>query len=110
MYLIIDNQKILIKNANSFIKRLFGLMGKTEFDYGLLFKKTNSIHTFFMKENIDVIAFNNRTNEVIFKALNIPKNKILKIKNKIKNTSVIELPCNTSKKIKIGDKLLFTKE
>jgi len=109
MYILIDDQKIVIKKANSIVKRFFGLMGKTDFNYGLLFKHTNSIHTFFMKENIDIIGFN-KNNEVIFKALNIPKNKIIKIKNKIKNTSVLELPSNTSKKVKIGDKLTFVSE
>lgn len=109
MYLIIENNKIEIKKANSFFKRLFGFMGKTSFNYGLLFKNTNSIHTFFMKENIDIIAINNQ-NEVIFNARNIPKNKIIKINNKIKNTSILELPNNTSPKIKIGDKLTFISE
>ena len=109
MYLIIDNNKILIKKANSFYKRFLGLMGKKNIDYGLLFKKTNSIHTFFMKENIDIIGLN-KNNEVIFKALNIPKNQIIKINNKQKNTSVLELPSNTSKKFKIGEKLTFISE
>ena len=106
MYIVIDNKKILIKKANTFYKRLIGLMGKKEINYGLLFRKTNSVHTFFMKENIDIIGIN-KNNEVIFKAQNISKNQIIKINNKIKNTSVLELPKNTSKKIKIGDKLTF---
>lgn len=109
MYLIIDNNKILIKKANSFYKRFLGFMGKKNFNYGLLFKKTNSIHTFFMKENIDIIGLN-KNNEIIFKALNIPKNQIIKINNKQKNTSVLELPSNTSKKLKIGEKLTFISE
>ena len=106
MYLIIDNNKILIKKAKSFFSRFMGLMGKKDFNYGLFLKKTNSVHTFFMKENIDIIGLNNN-NEVIYKAQNIPKNQIIKINNKIKNTSILELPSNTSKKIKIGDQLTF---
>lgn len=109
MYLIIDNNKFLIKKANSFIKRFLGLMGKKNIDYGVLFKHTNSVHTFFMKENIDIIGIN-KQNEVIFKAQNIAKNQIIKINNKIKNTSILELPSNTSKKIKIGEKLTFVSE
>ena len=109
MYLMINDHKFLIKKANSFFKRLFGLMGKENIDYGLFFKKTNSVHTFFMKENIDIIGLN-KNNEIIFKAQNIGKNQIIKINNKIKNTSVLELPCNTSKKLKIGEKLTFISE
>ena len=59
----------------------------------------------------DNLAFlRNKNNEIIFKAQNIGKNQIVKINNKIKNTSVLELPCNTSKKLKIGEKLTFISE
>ena len=110
MYLLIDNSnKIEIKKASSIFKRFMGFMGKKNINYGLFFKHTNSIHTFFMKENIDVIAINNQY-EVIYKAQNLGKNKIIKINNKIKNTSIIELPSNASKKIKVGQKLTFISE
>lgn len=51
--MIIDG--ISVKTCKSFSSRLFGLMFKKNFNYGLVFPKCNSIHTFFMKENIDVI-------------------------------------------------------
>ena len=44
-----------IKKCTNFIDRLMGLMFKKNFDEIYLFPKCNSIHTFFMKENIDVI-------------------------------------------------------
>jgi hypothetical protein len=44
-----------VKKCKTFYTRLMGLMFKKSFDYGLLFPKCNSIHTFFMKTNIDVI-------------------------------------------------------
>lgn len=109
MYLLINNNRIPVKEAKSFFKRFKGLMGKKNIDYGMLFKHTNSVHTFFMKENIDIIAINEKF-EVIYKAQNIEKNKIIKVKNKIKNTSIIELPSNASKKIKVGQKLTFVSE
>lgn len=109
MFLIIDKNKIEVKKANTFLKRLKGFMFTKNINYALFFKHTNSIHTFFMKENIDVIAINNKY-EVIYKGQNIPKNKIIKINNKIKNTSIIELPSNASKKVKIGDRLTFVSE
>ena len=52
----------------------------------------------------------NEENEIIFKAINIPKNKIIKVKNPLKKTSIIELPPNTSKSLKIGEKLTFESE
>ncbi len=109
MKIIIDNQPIIIRNANTFLKKLLGLMGEDNLTYGMYFKNTNSIHTFFMKTNIDVIGLNNQ-NEVIYKAINIPKNKIITIKNPIKNTSILELPPNTSTNIHIGQKLTFISE
>lgn len=95
--------------ASSFLKRLFGLMGKKEIDYGMLFPKCNSIHTFFMKENIDVVGLD-ENNEVIYKYENLPKNKIIKINYDRKKTSILELPQNASSKIKVGTILLFSED
>ena len=54
---IISNNKIInIIPCNSFIKRLFGFMFiKKSLNYGLHFKKCNSIHTFFCFQNLDII-------------------------------------------------------
>lgn len=106
MYLIVNEEKIKVVNARSFFKRLMGLMFKKNINYGMLFKHTNSVHTFFMKENIDIIGLNNH-NEIIYKALDIPKNKVITIHNSIKNTSILELPSNASKNFKIGQILTF---
>lgn len=108
MYIIIDNKKIEIKEANTFFKKLKGLMGKKNIDYGMLFNKINSIHTFFMKDSIDVLALN-ENNEVILKCEDLKKNKILNVNNKIKNTSILELPKNTIKNIQVGDIIEFKK-
>lgn len=40
---------------NTFWKRFLGLMGKKNIKEIIVFPKCNSIHTFFMKEPIDVI-------------------------------------------------------
>ena len=106
MYLIIDKQKLLIKNANTFIKKLKGLLGIKNLTYGMFFWHTNSIHTIGMKTNIDVIAINNN-NIVIAKYENVPKNKIIIIHNSIKNTNILELPPFKSKNININDQLSF---
>lgn len=58
---IIKNDKIIVANkveqADSFIKRLKGLMGKPGLapGEGLLLKNCSSIHCFFMKFPIDVV-------------------------------------------------------
>lgn len=44
-----------IKEVKKFHERLIGLMFKKNIKYGLLFDKCTSIHTFFMKDKIDVI-------------------------------------------------------
>lgn len=105
----INDKDIKIILANTFFKKLKGLMFLKEINFGMLFPQTNSIHTFFMKDNIDVIGLN-EDNIVILKKENMAKRKILIIKNKAKKTSILELPKNTSSHIKIGDKLTFISE
>ena len=78
MYLKLGKNKYNIIIAKSFFKRLIGLMGKKDINYGMFFPKCNSIHTFFMKENIDVVGLD-ENNEVIYKYENLPKNKVIKI-------------------------------
>ena len=48
--------KIII--ADTFNKKLKGLMGQKNINYGMFFPNVNGIHTFFMKEPIDVIGLN----------------------------------------------------
>ena len=64
-----------LKNAKNFKDRLLGLMFKKIINYCLCFKKCNSIHTFFMKENI-IVVFTDK-NKKILKIKNTPKNRIL---------------------------------
>ena len=45
--------KIIV--AKNFKNKLIGLMGKKNIDYSLLIKNCKSIHTFFMKESIDIL-------------------------------------------------------
>lgn len=89
--------------------RFKGFMGKTNIDYGMLFPTCNAIHTFFMKENIDIVGLNEE-NQVIYIYRNLPKNQIVRIKNDVKKTSILELPKDTSKEITMGSILLFEDE
>ena len=104
MKIIINKQEFNVDIANTFIKRLFGLMGKRNIKTGLFFPKTHSIHTFFMREKIDIIMINN-DNEIIYYQKNVPKNRII-IKRKAYHT--IELPSNSLKNIIISDKLTIS--
>ena len=76
-------------------------MGKKDINYGILFPKCNAIHTFFMKQEIDVVGINEE-NQVIYIYRNVPKNKIVRIKDNAKKTSILELPKNASKSFVIG--------
>ena len=104
MKIIINNDEFNVDKADSFKKRLFGLMGKRNIKTGLFFPKTRSIHTFFMKEAIDVIMID-KSNTVVYYQTNVPKNKII-IKKKAYHT--IELPSNSLKDININDKLTIS--
>ena len=98
MYLKTNNKTYEIIIADTFYKRLTGLIGYKNINFGMLFPKCNSIHTYFMKENIDIIGLDTN-NEVIYKYENL--------NNDIKKTSILELPANSSKKIRIGAILIF---
>ena len=99
MQIIIDKKKINLKYANTFQLRLCGLIGKRNINYGIIFPNCNSIHTFFMKEEIDILMLDeNYQIKYIFK--DFKKNRILYRKN-IKYT--IELPKNSIKNLKIND-------
>ena len=104
MKISVNKEEFNIEIADNFKKRLFGLMGKTNIKTGLYFPKTRSIHTFFMKEDIDVIMID-KENKVIYFKKNLKKNRIL-IKKKAYHT--IELPHNSLNKININDKLTMS--
>ena len=91
MKIKIDKKIINVKQASSFKDRLIGLMGKKNITEGLFLPHTRSIHTFFMKDNIDIIMIN-KDNKIIYYQKNIKKNKII---IKLKAYSTIELPKNT---------------
>ena len=99
--LIYNDKEINIRNCNNFFSRLLGFMFKKNIDYALLFNHCNSIHTFFMKSNIDVIMCD-KYNNIIFYYNNLEKNKIIFPKKNV--SKVIELPVDYFK-IKLKDKI-----
>lgn len=109
MKIIINDKTYSIVIAKTFKSKLIGLMGKKNINYGMLFSKINSIHTFFMKESIDVIALDSE-NRILSIKRNLAPCKIYVVKNKAKKTSILELPNNASISLNIGDKLSFISE
>ena len=78
-----------------------GFMGKKNIDNSLLFNNCNSIHTFVMQENIDVIMCDNN-NKILFYYKDLKKNKIILPKKNVKK--VFETP-RLYFNIKLGDYL-----
>lgn len=101
MKLIYDSKSIELIECKSFFSRLKGFMFEKKIDKALLFNHCNSIHTFFMKNNIDVIMCN-RDNVILYYYHNLGKNKIVLPKRNIYKT--IEIPVGYFD-IKINEKI-----
>lgn len=106
MKLIYDNKIIELINCKSFFKRFRGFMLKRDIDKALLFDKCNSIHTFFMRENIDVIMCD-KNNKVLFYYRNLSKNKVILPKKGVRK--VFETPGNYFN-IVIGKKMIIDED
>lgn len=96
------DKDIEIKQCNNFFSKLMGFMFKKNFNYGLCFK-CKSIHTFFMRENIDVIM-TDKNNKVLYIFNNLGKYRIILPKKGVYYT--YELPSNYNI-YNIGDYLQF---
>lgn len=90
--MILNNIKI--KEAKSFKDRLLGLMFKKNINYGLLFENCRSIHTFFMKEEIDILA-TDKNNRIIKMYKSVKPWRIIIAPKKTYN--IYELPKKTLK-------------
>ncbi|CDA52720.1 putative uncharacterized protein [Clostridium sp. CAG:533] len=92
-----------IITAKTYMQKLTGLMGKKNINYGMFFPGVSSIHTYFMKESIDVIGLNDA---MIVTSIyeNVKPNKILILKNA---NHTLELPKGESKRYHIGQKVKF---
>jgi len=101
MKIEISEKKTDLVVANTFIKRLKGLMFKRNIKYGMIFNKCNSIHTFCMFSHIDVLMLD-KDDYVLFVYKNfLPNRIILPKKNVVK---VIELPPQSIKGNLVGKK------
>lgn len=99
MYTIINDKKYNIITCDSFFSRLIGLMFKREkISHIYFFPKCSCIHTFFMKQNIDLCIID-KNNKILFLKSNLSKNNLI-LK---KGYSVLEMPVNTCKFLNTGD-------
>ncbi len=95
-----------VVSCTSFFSRLKGNMGKKRINKVLLFPKCNSIHTFFMKKEIDVVMIS-KDNVVLYCYNNLSKWKIIFPKKGVYAT--LEFP--TGENIyQINDKIEYKKE
>lgn len=102
MYITIKNRKINIFLSKSIFKKFKGLMFEKEtIDYGICLVNCSSIHTFFMRQNIDICA-TDKYNNILFLKEKLKRNKVLFIKGAY---YIYELPLNIVKELKINTKL-----
>ena len=103
MKLRYNKEEIELIECKTFFSRLRGFMFNKDINHALLFNKCNSIHTFFMKENIDIIM-TDKNNKIIYIKNNLSKNKMIWPKRKVYYT--YELPANYNT-YKINEYLQF---
>ena len=101
MKLVLKDKELDLKDCHTFKDKLLGFMFKKNINYALRFK-CKSIHTFFMKENIDVII-TDKNNKVLYIYSNLTSNKII-----IKKDAYYfyELPKHTNT-YSVNDKLVI---
>ncbi len=101
MHTVINNKKYKIITMNTFFKRLKGLMFKKEPIRDIyLFPRCSSIHTYFMKQKIDVCILD-KNFYITYLEENVKPRKII-IK---KGYYTLEMPLNTAKKLELGNKI-----
>lgn len=105
MKLVYKDKEIELTLCNSFYSRLKGFMFTKGINKALLFDRCNSIHTFFMKEKIDVIMCDNE-NKILFYYKDLGKNKVILPKKGVKR--VFETPSSYFD-IEIGNKMIIKK-
>jgi len=89
---IVLNKEYELVIADTFKRRLLGLIGKSNITEVYLFPKCNMIHTFFMKEAIDVIGTDK--NKTIVKVIKrVKPNRIVIIKEA---DQIYECPKNST--------------
>ena len=108
MYLKLGAQKIKVIEKENLITKIKQYYKNTEKDYGVLLKNTNRTTTYLEREVMDIIGLNEQ-NQVVYIYKEVSPNEIVKI-HKDNNVSILKMPSNLTKKIKIGSILIFKNE
>ena len=105
-YLTQTGKAIPVNIAKTFGSRFWGLMCKKEGEYGLLLYPCNSIHTFFMRYNLDVVFLDRDNIIVSIKRFIKPFSVIPSVR---KAEKVLEFPSSlhASAFLNIGDQITF---
>lgn len=102
MKLVLNDKTVFVEIYQTFWKRFLGLMGQKNIKKIIVFPKCNSIHTFFMKEEIDVIM-TDRQGTILYYYKGLKPWRLILPKRKVYYT--FEGPKNSFAKVK--KKLLF---
>lgn len=103
MYIEKEGKKINVVCLDKLLEKTIGLMFKKDLIKDIyLFSRCSMIHTFFMKQNIDVLILD-KNYVVLSKFHNVFKNKII-IKS---GYYTLEMPVGYSNLFDVGEKVLF---
>ena len=76
MKLVYKDKEIELVKCESILSRFRGFMMCKDINHALMFDRCNSIHTFFMLKNIDVI-FCNKDNVILYYYKDVERNKVI---------------------------------
>ena len=96
------DKEIELVECKSFFSRFRGFMLCKNINRALLFKRCNSIHTFFMISNIDVILCNEE-NVILYYYKDMGPNRVILPKAGV--TRVYEVPSLYFEEIRVNEKL-----
>lgn len=103
-------QMLHIKKANTFSKRLVGLMFKRSLqNKGILLSPCNSVHMFFMRFSLDIV-FVDRDGRIV---LSIKELKPWRVSPIVKTSYyVIEMPCGSIERFNLheGKRIVIPKD
>lgn len=100
MKIIYKDKEIVVVKQNTFIKRFMGIMfRRKKIDYALWFDRCNSIHTFFCRQDIQVIM-TDKSDKILYVNNCLGRGKIV-IKKGCYN--VYEMPPDYFSNVKVND-------
>lgn len=105
-YITQTGKAITVSIAKTFYSRFKGLMFREEGEYGMLLSPCNSIHTFFMRYNLDAVFLDSDNRIISIKRFIKPYSIVPSVRDAKK---VLEFPSSlhASAFLNIGDQINF---